>query len=121
MRKFAKTLAAVVAAFALATSPVFSAYVQTIFNDGTNLWAWSSTSNQAAFQDNGTTLFTVDAAAGLMLPASTVAALPTCGSTVKGAQRIVTDASSPTYNGALTGSSTTVTTVFCNGTAWLSH
>lgn len=98
-----------------------AAYIQTLFNDGTNLWSYSSASNQAAFQVNGTTVYTVDATAGIVLPISTVAALPACATAIKGAQRMVSDASSPTYNGALTGSSTTITTVFCNGTAWLSH
>ncbi|HUO92149.1 MAG TPA: hypothetical protein VMU22_04465 [Rhizomicrobium sp.] len=50
----------------------------------------------------------------------TVAGLPSCTSSLKGAQAIVTDANAPTYLGALTGSGTTVSRALCNGTAWVS-
>ena len=52
----------------------------------------------------------------------TVSTLPTCNSTTnKYAMAVVTDATSPTYNGALTGGGAVVVPVFCNGTAWTSH
>lgn len=51
----------------------------------------------------------------------TVASLPTCSASTKNTWAVVTDANSPTYNGALTGGSTTIVPVFCNGSAWTSH
>jgi hypothetical protein len=48
----------------------------------------------------------------------TVATLPTASSN-KGARAFVTDATSPTFLGALTGSGTVVCPVFSNGTAWV--
>lgn len=50
-----------------------------------------------------------------------VASLPTCGTPQKGLLYVVTDASSPTYGAALTGSSTTVALALCNGSSWLAH
>ena len=50
-----------------------------------------------------------------------VSALPTCNASRLGMQAYVTDALTPTYNGTLTGGSTTKVPVFCNGTAWTSH
>ena len=50
----------------------------------------------------------------------TVATLPTCNSAAKGAKNIVSDATSPTYLGALTGSGAVVAPVVCNGSAWVS-
>jgi len=47
----------------------------------------------------------------------TVATLP---AGVTGARAYVTDATSPTYNGSLTGGGTVVVPVFYNGTAWVS-
>lgn len=58
---------------------------------------------------------------GLTLPISTVATLPTCSAATKGRMQAVSDATSPTYNGTLTGSGAVVVPVFCNGTAWTSH
>jgi hypothetical protein len=55
-----------------------------------------------------------------ILQGYTVATLPSCTGKL-GMQAYVTDASSPTYNGTLTGGSTTKVPVFCNGTAWTSH
>lgn len=49
----------------------------------------------------------------------TVATLPAASSALKGARAFVTDASSPTFLGTLSGSSTTVCPVFCNGAAWV--
>lgn len=52
------------------------------------------------------------------LKAYTVATLPT-GSA--GDQAYVTDATTPTYLGALTGGAAVVCPVFHNGTIWVSH
>jgi hypothetical protein len=54
--------------------------------------------------------------------AYTVATLPTVaqGATL-GDHAYVTDATSPTYNGALTGGGAVKVPVFFNGTAWVSH
>ena len=51
----------------------------------------------------------------------TVAGLPSCSTTLKGATALVTDASSPTYGGTLTGGSSTYALALCNGTAWTAH
>lgn len=51
----------------------------------------------------------------------TVATLPTCNGTTQYHWAVVTDATTPTYNGALTGSGAVKVPVFCNGTAWSSH
>lgn len=54
----------------------------------------------------------------------TVATLPACPGTtsvVTQAFAVVSDATLPTYNGALTGGGGVKVPVFCNGTAWVSH
>jgi hypothetical protein len=51
----------------------------------------------------------------------TVATLPTCNTTYQDAIAAVSDATSPTYNGSLTGGGTVRVPVYCNGTAWTSH
>ena len=56
-----------------------------------------------------------------ILPTYTVATLPTCNTAEKGAIAFVTDATTPTYNGSLTGSGTVVVPVSCSGSAWTSH
>ena len=58
---------------------------------------------------------------GLSLPESTVASLPSCTSSLSGVMRAVTDATSPTYNGSLTGGGAVVVPVFCNGSSWTAH
>ncbi len=50
----------------------------------------------------------------------TVATLPTMTGVGPGAKAYVTDATSPTYNGTLTGGAAVVCNVWWNGTAWLS-
>lgn len=57
----------------------------------------------------------------LKLKDYTVAGLPTCNAGATGAVAYVTDATAPTYNGALTGGGAVVVPVFCNGAAWSSH
>lgn len=49
----------------------------------------------------------------------TVATLPAASSSLTGARAYVTDATSPTFMGALTGGGNVVCPVFCNGTAWV--
>jgi predicted aconitase with swiveling domain len=58
-----------------------------------------------------------------VLPVYTVATLPATAAAgmVQGAHAIVTDATAPTYLGALTGGGAVVCPVFYNGTAWVSH
>lgn len=50
-----------------------------------------------------------------------VSTLPACNSGTTGASAYVTDATSPTYNGALTGGGTVKVPVACNGSSWTSH
>jgi hypothetical protein len=51
----------------------------------------------------------------------TVATLPACGASLKGAMAYVTDASSPSFLGALSGGGSVVAPAFCNGTNWVAH
>lgn len=64
---------------------------------------------------------TVAVAGGLQLPLSTVAELPICNSASKALMYAVSDAVSPTYNGALTGGGTVSVPVYCNGSTWTAH
>lgn len=61
----------------------------------------------------------VVATSPVKLQGYTVATLPTAG--VAGRIAYVTDATSPTYLGALTGGGAVTAPVFDNGTAWVSH
>lgn len=76
---------------------------------------------------NNRTLFSVNDAGvavssnGLQLPVTTVAALPTCNTAAKGLLYAVSDATSPTYNGTLTGGGAVSVPVYCNGSSWASH
>lgn len=63
----------------------------------------------------------ITASAPVKLVTTTVAGLPTCSATYQNALAAVSDATTPTYGGALTGGGTVQTPVFCNGTAWSSH
>lgn len=58
-----------------------------------------------------------------VVPVYTVATLPATAAAgmVQGAHAVVTDATAPTYLGALTGGGAVVCPVFYNGTAWVSH
>ncbi len=51
----------------------------------------------------------------------TVATLPAASVALRGALAAVSDATTPTYNGALTGSGAVYVPVFCDGSAWKSH
>ena len=127
MRLYAR-LAAVVAMVVLATTAAW-AYSTTLVNDGTTTWLWQTVSGQLtlnaftnATSASGSVVLTIDPVNGPLLPATvTVASLPACGATLKGALRTVSDATTPTYNGTLTGSGAVIVPVFCNGTAWVSH
>lgn len=57
----------------------------------------------------------------IQLPSYTVATLPACSAANQYAIAAVTDATAPTYNGALTGGSTVKIPVFCTGSAWTAH
>lgn len=52
---------------------------------------------------------------------STVAALPTCNEKRKGALFEVKDASSPTWNGPLSGGGASVVLALCDGSVWRAH
>lgn len=56
----------------------------------------------------------------LILP-TTVAGLPTCNAAANGTLSNVTDATTPTYNAALTGGGAISVPVFCDGVSWKSH
>jgi hypothetical protein len=59
---------------------------------------------------------------GAPFTAFTVATLPTCNANTRGiGSYYVSDATAPTYNGALTGGGAVIVPVFCNGSAWTSH
>jgi len=63
----------------------------------------------------------VSAAGAVQLPTSTVAQLPVCDVSHVGVIRMVTDATTPTYNGSLTGGSTVSVTVVCTASGWKSQ
>lgn len=58
---------------------------------------------------------------GVLLPLTTVAALPSCAAGTKGLLAAVSDATAPTYNASLTGGGAVSIPVYCNGTAWTAH
>ena len=58
---------------------------------------------------------------GIIPTLYTVATLPSCVSGIKGQEKVVTNAITPTYLGTLTGGGAVVTPVICNGTAWVSY
>lgn len=61
------------------------------------------------------------AGGGIKLPAAVVvSALPTCAAGIAGTMRAVSDATTPTYLGALTGGGAVYAPVVCNGSAWVS-
>lgn len=57
----------------------------------------------------------------VQLATYTVGTLPACVAGLRGGMAYVTDATAPTYNGALVGGGAVVVPVFCNGSAWTSH
>lgn len=64
---------------------------------------------------------TIVAGSPIKLKSYTVATLPTCNAGAQGNFAYVTDATAPTYNGALTGGGAVKVPVFCDGAAWSSH
>jgi len=50
----------------------------------------------------------------------TVSTLPTCNSAAMGKKTYVSDATSPTYLGALSGGGSTWSPAICNGSGWIS-
>lgn len=64
---------------------------------------------------------TVNAAGLLKLKSFTVATLPAAAAGNAGCLAYVTDATAPTYRGALTGGGAVKTLVFSDGAAWTSH
>lgn len=105
-----------------------------IFGAGGNSWlgAGSSPSNSPALKANGAASNinivvqpkgngVVQTTGPVQLPAYTVATLPTCSATLQYSMAVVTDASSPTYNGALAAGGSAKIPVFCNGSKWTAH
>lgn len=91
----------------------------TIFNEG-----GSSSTNYIVYPNTAVHL---EAARGhwfvtsaQMGPPFTVSTLPACTAANKGRQAQVSDATSPTYNGALAGGGGVSVPVYCNGSAWTS-
>jgi hypothetical protein len=58
---------------------------------------------------------------GVQLVASPVSQLPVCDVSHIGIIRMVTDAATPTYNGALTGGGAVQVTVLCTASGWKSQ
>lgn len=80
------------------------------------IWVKNTTPNELWFTDDGGTSFNL---VGAPLTAYTVGTLP--GSPSTGDTAYVTDATAPTYLGALSGEGAVTCPVFYNGTAWVSH
>lgn len=76
---------------------------------------WDAAFSVKVDADNGVTV------SPLRLKVYTVATLPTPTAAIANSIAAVSDATSPTYNGALTGGGTVHVPVFCDGAAWKSH
>jgi hypothetical protein len=63
----------------------------------------------------------ISAGGPLQLATYTVATLPACTASDVNSLLAVTDATAPTYNGALIGGGTVHVPVFCDGSVWTSH
>ena len=126
-------VAAFVAAVALLASDVrvrqaAAAYGNVVLTDGTNLWYFTastiaSTGILLVGGANGSpvTAINIDSSYGVLLPTTVTASLPTCNAAHKGFLALVSDATAPTYNGALTGGGAVQALVLCSGAAWLTH
>jgi hypothetical protein len=94
-----------------------------------NSFATASTSfkfNQVTGSGAFSNLFSLSAtvnasAEPLKLASYTVSALPTCNATYQDALASVSDATAPSYRGALTGGGAVRTPVYCDGTNWTAH
>lgn len=109
-------------------SDATSASLRMVFANGLLAFQNLSGSNVATMNTSGgiTSSSSIQGATvygtnGVVLPVTTVAGLPGCGSSTRGYMYVVTDASSPTYNGAVTGGGTTTIPVLCNATSWTAH
>jgi hypothetical protein len=71
-------------------------------------------SNTGVFSDGGMTF----SSKGIMLPSTTVSALPACNANFAGLQYMVTDANAPSFGNTPAGGGSTKITVFCTGVAW---
>jgi len=60
----------------------------------------------------------IDNAGGYLSTPVTVASLPTCVAGLKGTHRVVSDASSPTYNATAVGGGAITRPVICDGALW---
>lgn len=105
----------------LAAPIALAAYQASILNDGTYYWYWSSDSGVLTLKQGSKAPLSVDQDGGLIPKVLTVATLPTCATALKGAILTVSDATTPTYNGSLTGGGAVVVPVVCDGSAWKSH
>jgi len=73
------------------------------------------------FAQNNTALTNYGLNVSVVTPVLTVSTLPPCNANDKGKQAAVSDATTPTYLGTLTGGGAVFTPVVCNGTAWVSY
>jgi len=64
---------------------------------------------------------TVGPFTSVKLPSFTTATLPTCNTSYQDTMAVASDATAPTYRGALTGGGTVRIPVYCDGVAWSSH
>ncbi len=85
-------------------------------NAATSINTGTSTSNVNIGGGNNQVIF----GSVVILKNYTVATLPSCSSNTYGFAA-VSDATAPTYNGALTGGGAVKVPVFCDGTSWTSH
>lgn len=132
MNGFVKGVAvgAVVAGLAI-TAAVAANYANTVLANGTDVWQFvTGTNSQMQVENQNTTVggvvvMTIDPLAGLIPLVTTVAGLPSCVAKLKGAVAIVTDATTPTYGSALSGSSSTIAAAICGGVntsiSWVAH
>lgn len=88
-------------------------------DSGANAYLASASSFTNVNVGNGTATITHNGAT--VLKSFTVGSLPSCTSSLSNALVTVSDAASPTYNGALTGGGTAHVLALCNGTSWTSH
>ena len=94
----------------------------TYFKQGSTYYDWAGNNVGSALPFCAGSMSTQNAGSAQIQPTQyTVATLPACNATSKALLLVVTDATSPTYNGALTGGGAVVVPVLCNGSSWTSH
>lgn len=118
------------------SAPITLTSGDSVFNSSNTIWL--RTGNTIALDTNGATQISSDATTitlaatntavstlkignVLNLKGYTVSTLPAASTAGVGAMAYVTDATSPTYNGALTGGGTVIVPVFSNGSSWAAH